>query len=299
MGYENATIGWAGARQIQRTSERRKTEQWHSLALAGSMKLSLLPFVFFSCSVFGQGQFLVDTLVKGFVFDERTKMGTEAVISGIGSDMSKFEVGSSKGGVFVLTDREISSGISYLLTISSPKRDGVRNWFPSSMVKINSLPLSNDSLPLILEFPVNFATVCRETPYLFHKKNSASPDVIDNDELVDFIITLNENPTIVVEIIGRANFDEDNPMELSKTRATNVARFVTDRGIDPDRLSVVWTGDSVPHIMDRTHGLLPAGQKLHRQFIDSLKSYEAIEEARRFNGSTHFRILRTNFVPKD
>jgi hypothetical protein len=35
MSYENATIGRAGAHQIQRTIERRSPEQGHSLALAG------------------------------------------------------------------------------------------------------------------------------------------------------------------------------------------------------------------------------------------------------------------------
>jgi len=34
MGYEDETNGWAGAHHIQRTSERRKTEQRHSLVLA-------------------------------------------------------------------------------------------------------------------------------------------------------------------------------------------------------------------------------------------------------------------------
>jgi hypothetical protein len=263
------------------------------------MKWSLLPFVFLSCSVFGQGLAQVDTLVKGFVFDERTKKGTEAFISGAGSDQSQFKVSSSKEGAFVLTDSEVSSGVSYVLTISSPKRDEDKRWFLSRFIKLSSLQLHEDSLPLTLEIPVIFPKINVPAPYAFHKWNSASLDVIDNDAFEEFVITMNENPTVVVEIIGRANFDEDNPMELSRIRATSVARFATDRGIDSDRLSVVWTGDTVPHTLDRTIGLMPVGQKLHREYIVSLESQEAIEVARKFNGSTHFRILRTDFIPKD
>ncbi len=36
MRYENATIRWAEAHHIQRTSERRSPEHTHSLALAGA-----------------------------------------------------------------------------------------------------------------------------------------------------------------------------------------------------------------------------------------------------------------------
>ena len=42
MSYENATVGWAGAHQIQRTSERRSPTQGHSLARAGK----LIPLLF-------------------------------------------------------------------------------------------------------------------------------------------------------------------------------------------------------------------------------------------------------------
>jgi hypothetical protein len=50
MSNENATMGWAGAHQIQGPSERRSTEQRHSLTRVGKTKMSLFGrFLLLSC----------------------------------------------------------------------------------------------------------------------------------------------------------------------------------------------------------------------------------------------------------
>jgi tetratricopeptide (TPR) repeat protein len=67
-------------------------------------------------------------------------------------------------------------------------------------------------------------------------------------DLENVVTVMNKVPTMKLNIIGHTDSDatEDHNQELSENRAKAVAKYLTDRGIDPFRLNISGMGESMP-----------------------------------------------------
>ncbi len=125
------------------------------------------------------------------------------------------------------------------------------------------------------------------------------------DSLQGLIQTLDENPTLVVELASHTDSrdtDERNDI-LSQKRAQSVVDYLILRGIDPERLVARGYGERNPRTLLKNYSLngvivLDSGSVLNEQFIGSLKTNNNKEFAHQLNRRTEFSVLRNDFVPK-
>ena len=85
---------------------------------------------------------------------------------------------------------------------------------------------------------------------------------------------------------------------LSQRRAESVVRYLTEHGIQPDRLTAVGYGETVPKLVNRrlteTHPFLHEGDTLSVAYILALPKEEQ-EVCHSLNRRTEFRVLRTTY----
>jgi peptidoglycan-associated lipoprotein len=124
------------------------------------------------------------------------------------------------------------------------------------------------------------------------------------DSLQGLITTLDENPTIKIELSSHTDYrdtEERNDI-LSQKRAQSVVDYLIERGIDPDRLVAKGYGERVPRNLDKdivSYGFLfKKGTVLTPAYIDSLPTVDYREGAHALNRRTEFRVLSKDFVPK-
>lgn len=118
------------------------------------------------------------------------------------------------------------------------------------------------------------------------------------DKLVE---TLNDNPTIVIELgshtDNRGN-DEFN-LELSKKRAQSVVDYVISKGVNSARLVSKGYGETAPKTVDKrdheAYPFLPEGQALTEQYINTIEDEDLQELAHFLNRRTEFKVLSTDY----
>ncbi|MBN1339599.1 MAG: OmpA family protein [Bacteroidales bacterium] len=126
------------------------------------------------------------------------------------------------------------------------------------------------------------------------------------DSLQGLIQTLDQNPTLVVELASHTDArdtDERNDI-LSQKRAQSVVDYLILRGIDPERLAAKGYGERVPRVLDRKYYLngkviLDSADVLTEDFINALPNTEIKEFAHQLNRRSEFSVLRNDFVPKE
>jgi peptidoglycan-associated lipoprotein len=126
------------------------------------------------------------------------------------------------------------------------------------------------------------------------------------DSLQGLIQTLDENPTLVVELASHTDArdsDEKNDI-LSQKRAQSVVDYLILRGIDPERLVAKGYGERVPRELLKNYYLngvqvLDSSNVLTEEFIAELPNNEIKEFAHQLNRRSEFSVLRNDFVPKE
>jgi peptidoglycan-associated lipoprotein len=113
---------------------------------------------------------------------------------------------------------------------------------------------------------------------------------------------LEQNPTIVVEImshtdfVGSVQFNSD----LSQKRAQSVVNYLIGKGINPARLVAKGYGETWPkkvtRKMAKTYDFLKAGDILSEEYIGKLATEEQKAIAQSLDRRTEFRVLRNDFM---
>jgi len=127
------------------------------------------------------------------------------------------------------------------------------------------------------------------------------------DSLAGLVKTLRDNPNIVVELISHTDFRGTHPYNdtLSYKRSLSCVEYIVSQGIDPERIIAVGRGEREPRILDRDYyvtewrATVPKGSHLTEEFINRLRTNNEREAAHQLNRRTEFRIVRTDFVPRD
>ena len=242
----------------------------------------------------------IEFTLFGIVKDDRTLLFIQdAKVQMIGSDGSSIEIKTNSLGRYEFNKDQFRPHTTYELTVTKD------NYFTStgSVTTVGVTRSREFQRDFILEPIPKKPIVLPEILYDLAKWN-LKPQYMDS--LQGLIQTLDENPTLVVELASHTDSrdtDERNDI-LSQKRAQSVVDYLIIRGIDPDRLVAKGYGERVPRELLKNYYLngvqiLDSANVLNEEFISSLPNNEKKEFAHQLNRRTEFSVLRNDFVPKE
>jgi peptidoglycan-associated lipoprotein len=228
--------------------------------------------------------------VSGKVYDADTKQVVEgATIELFGSDGSSIPYKTDATGVYKF---DLKPETSY--KVSATMKDYLNKYMEVSTIG------QEQSKDFIGDFDFALRSTLRaiELPEVYYDLAKWNLRPESNKALDGLVQTLNDNPTIVIEI-GSHTDSRPIPMTndtLSQRRAKSVVDYLIAHGIDKERLDYRGYGQTVPRTLIRDMGSFKAGDVMTDQFISTLKSNKVKEEAHQLNRRTEFKVLRTNYV---
>lgn len=228
--------------------------------------------------------------VKGWVYEQDGYELPEAVVYMVGNDGTNMKIGVNLEGSF---EQPLAPGGKYLFLATCK---GYLNY--RAELTVDSL--AHKEHQYVLQFPlpsISIPVLVRGVYYEFDKA-----DLTDNSrEALDRLVkVLKENPNITIELSahcdyrGRAEYNE----KLSQRRAESVVRYLTEHGIEAERLTAKGYGESQPKTvskkMTEKYPFLHENDVLTEEFILKLKP-EQQEVCNSLNRRTEFRVLRTTY----
>jgi peptidoglycan-associated lipoprotein len=257
---------------------------------------------YFSSSRKGKGNddiysFLLPPLkfsIIGTVKNEKNdEVIPEALVKSIGSDGITLETNTARDGSFRFT---LKPGTDYVFIaekkgfLKGKERESTKGISQSTEFR-TQIYLASVEIPIELE----------NIFFDLDKADLRPESMVSLDRLVE---TLNDNPTIVIELGSHTDFratDEYNN-DLSRRRAQSVVNYLIEKGIARDRLVAKGYGETTPKVVDKkdndAYPFLPIGTKLTEQYITSLADEDQQEMANFLNRRTEFKVLRENYGSK-
>ena len=242
--------------------------------------------------------------LQGIVKDENTlQLIKNAKVHLAGSDGTSIETRTDAVGFYRFNREQILKNTTYNLDVNKSgyfsekgKESTVgRNKTEDLVLNFTLVPIPKEPIPL---------------PEIRYKL--AKWDLQDQykDSLNDLIKTMNDNPTIVIELMSHTDArdtDEKNNI-LSSNRARSVVDYLAEEGIVSDRMVAKGYGESRPRTLKNGYTYnygtyngvsFPSGVKLTEDYIKSLSTTKQREAAHQLNRRTEFRIIRDDYVPPD
>lgn len=228
--------------------------------------------------------------VKGWVYEQDGYELPEAVVYMVGNDGTNMKIGVNLEGSF---EQPLAPGGKYLFLATCR---GYLNY--RAELTVDSLAQKEHQY--VLQFPlpsISIPVLVRGVYYEFDKA-----DLTDNSrEALDRLVkVLKENPNITIELSahcdyrGRAEYNE----RLSQRRAESVVKYLTEHGIEAERLTAKGYGESQPKTvskkMTEKYPFLHENDVLTEDFILKLKP-EQQDVCNSLNRRTEFRVLRTTY----
>lgn len=228
--------------------------------------------------------------VKGWVYEQDGYELPEAVVYMVGNDGSNMKIGVNLEGSF---EQPLAPGGKYLFLATCK---GYLNY--RAELTVDSLAQKEHQY--VLQFPlpsISIPVLVRGVYYEFDKA-----DLTDNSrEALDRLVkVLKENSNITIELSahcdyrGRAEYNE----RLSQRRAESVVRYLTEHGIEAERLTAKGYGESQPKTVSKKmaekYPFLHENDVLTEEFILKLQP-EQQEVCNSLNRRTEFRVLRTTY----
>ncbi|MEX0982091.1 MAG: OmpA family protein [Bacteroidales bacterium] len=257
---------------------------------------------FFSSSRKGRGNDEIYSFVlpplefaaNGVVRDDRTNnLLAGAKVTAVGSDGITIESNTKEDGAFRFmlkpsTDYVFIAGKEGYLR--GKARESTKGLDQSKEFDV-TIYLS--STQQVIELPNIF--------YDFAKWDLRPESMVSLDNLVE---TLNDNPNVTIELMSHTDTrgaPADN-MELSQKRAQSVVDYLISKGIAADRLEAKGYGESQPKTVDENiledYSFLKLGDVLTESFINQLPA-NLQEQAHQINRRTEFRVLSTDYIPRN
>jgi peptidoglycan-associated lipoprotein len=257
---------------------------------------------FFSSSRKGRGNDEIFSFVlpplefaaNGVVRDDRTNnLLTGAKVTAVGSDGITIESTTKEDGAFRFmlkpaTDYVFIAGKEGYLR--GKARESTKGLDQSQEFDVTIYLASTEQ---VIELPNIF--------YDFAKWDLRPESMVSLDNLVE---TLNDNPNVTIELMSHTDTrgaPADN-QELSQKRAQSVVDYLISKGIAADRLEAKGYGESQPKVVDEKiledYDFLEIGDVLTESFINQLPT-DLQEQAHQINRRTEFRVLSTDYIPKD
>jgi outer membrane protein OmpA-like peptidoglycan-associated protein len=151
-----------------------------------------------------------------------------------------------------------------------------------------------------LQFPLpstNIPVLVRNVFYEFNRADLTPESTAALDRLAAM---LQEHPNITIELAAHCDYrgDDKYNMKLSQRRAESVVKYLTEKGIQADRLTAKGYGESLPKRVNKKllekHPFLHENDTLSEAYILALPT-EQQEACNALNRRTEFRVLRTTY----
>lgn len=225
-----------------------------------------------------------------------TNAKSNAAISGatvtiVGTDGASLETTTDGSGFYKF---DISPATSYVITASHPD-------YLNKNGKTTTVGLEEDKA-LVHDFQLAPIDKPIELPNIYYDLGKWELRPESKVSLDGLVTTLNENPTIVIELASHTDSraSDSYNLTLSQKRAQSVVDYLIENGIEPERLVAKGYGESKPRVIDRDFSFFKKGDVLNEAFIGKFKADDPkFEEAHQLNRRTEFSVLRKDFVPKE
>lgn len=227
--------------------------------------------------------------VKGWVYEQDGYELPKSVVYMVGSDGTNEKVGVLSDGSF---EQPLKPGVSYLFLATCTGYLNVRNELRADTVEVEKQHVLQFPLPSISS-PV----LVRNVFYEFDKATLTENSCEALDRLVRM---LKENPNVTIELSAHCDYRGNAAynLRLSQRRAESVVKYLTEHGIEADRLTAKGYGKEQPKIVNRklteTYPFLHEGDTLSVPYILKLP-VEQQEVCNALNRRTEFRVLRTTY----
>jgi len=234
--------------------------------------------------------------LAGLVINEETLDPIkEADVRLIGSDGTNLEYSTDSTGVFSF---KLKPETDYIVV-------SLKNGFLNAKSRETTvgIPESRDFEVTLVMSPIERPIELPNILYDLAKWDLRPESLVALDDLVE---TLEDNPNITIELMSHTDvrpFRTMTNLELSQNRAQSVVDYLITKGIPGDRLSARGYGPEVPRVVDEKmaaeYDFLALGDSLTKEFIEALPGTDKQEIAHQLNRRTEFRVLRTDYVPKE
>jgi len=234
--------------------------------------------------------------LSGRVINERTQRPLGGVdVRLIGSDGTSLESKSDSTGNFGF---KLKPETDYLVV-------AFKRGFLNGKVRETTMGLEESrdfNVSLVLapyEKPIELPNIL----YDLAKWDLRPESMVALDELVE---TLEDNPNITIELMSHTDvrpFRAMSNLELSQNRAQSVVDYLISKGIASDRLKARGYGPDVPRVVDDKisgqYSFLQVGDTLSKEYIEKLPNDQDREIAHQLNRRTEFRVLSSDYIPKE
>lgn len=227
--------------------------------------------------------------VKGWVYETDGYELPGALVRMVGSDGTNLKISVRGDGSF---EEEVTPGVSYIFLATCQGYLNHREELEVGETK--------ESVEHTLQFPlvnISVPTLIHNIFYDFDKATLKPESAAALDSLATM---LKENPNITIELSAHCDYrgSETYNKNLSQRRAESVCDYLTQHGVEKERLTPVGYGKGKPKVIRKKlseyYKWLKADDVLTEEFIQKLKP-EQQEICNQLNRRTEFRVLRTTY----
>ena len=227
--------------------------------------------------------------VKGWVYEQEGYELTSAQVYMVGNDGTNVKLSVKGDGSFT---QEIKPGVDYVIMANCK---GYLNH--QEQLRVDSVTASEE---YVLQFPLASITAPVMIDNIFYDFDRATlrPESAEAlDKLADL---LKENPNVTIELSAHTDYkgSAEYNKRLSQRRAETVVKYLTEHGIEADRLTPVGYGKEKPKTIRKKltekYPFLKEDDVLTEEYIKTLKEDEQ-EQCNQLNRRTEFIVLRTTY----
>ena len=227
--------------------------------------------------------------VKGWVYEQDGYELTQAVVYMVGNDGTNMKLSVKGDGSFT---QEIKAGVDYVLL-------GTCKGFLNHQEHIKVEPVKK-SEEYVLQFPLASITAPVLIDNIFYDFDKATLRPESATALDELVVLLKENPNVTIELSAHTDYkgSAEYNKRLSQRRAESVVKYLTEHGIENERLTPVGYGKEMPKMIRKKvaerYPFLKENDVLTEEYVKTLKEDEQ-EQCNQLNRRTEFRVLRTTY----
>ena len=228
--------------------------------------------------------------IKGWVYEAEGYELPQAQVYLIGNDGTNLKLSVKGDGSFV---QEIKPDVDYLLL-------GTCKGFLNHQehLRVDSV---DESTEYVLQFPLASITAPVMIDNIFYDFDKATLRPESKEALDKLVTLLKENPNVTIELSAHCDYKgpEEYNKRLSQRRAESVVAYLTEHGIESDRLTPMGYGKDKPKTIRKKltekYPFLKENDVLTEEFIKTLEDEEQQEQCNQLNRRTEFIVLRTTY----
>ncbi len=227
--------------------------------------------------------------VKGWVYEKDGYELPEGLVYMVGNDGTNLKLNVKGDGSFT---QQIKAGVDYVLL-------GTCKGFLNHQEHIRVEPVKK-SEEYVLQFELASITAPVLIDNIFYDFDKATLRPESATALDELVALLKENPNVTIELSAHTDYkgSAEYNKRLSQRRAESVVNYLTEHGIENERLTPVGYGKEQPKTIKKKvaerYPYLKENDVLTEEFVKTLKEEEQ-EECNQLNRRTEFRVLRTTY----